>query len=130
ETTAPETNDALRSAMEDLDAHDRESLVLFYVEAKSIREAASILGISEGAMKTRLYRARNVLRGMLEQRLEKSLERLRPPKNFSGGVMALLPAMPLGASIGIPAILVKVASVLTGIGNLLAIVLPLAFNAA
>ncbi|MCC6486246.1 MAG: hypothetical protein IT364_01990, partial [Candidatus Hydrogenedentes bacterium] len=45
-------------------------------------------------------RARQALRGELEERLEESLSRLGPRKGFSAGIIALLPSVPLGAEIG------------------------------
>ncbi|MCE5231611.1 sigma-70 family RNA polymerase sigma factor [bacterium] len=74
----------------------RECLVLFYLEGKSIREAAEILGLSEVAVKTRLHRARCALRGRLEEQIERNLRGLAPRKDFAASVMVLLPAKPLG----------------------------------
>jgi len=37
-------------------------LILFCVEEHSIREISEIMGLSEGAVKTRLYRAREKFR--------------------------------------------------------------------
>ena len=43
----------------------REVVHLFYYEELSVREIAGILGIGESAVKTRLSRARESLRGQL-----------------------------------------------------------------
>ncbi|MCP4646069.1 MAG: RNA polymerase sigma factor [bacterium] len=101
EEVAPEGDEAkslsetLRRTVSSLPSTHRECLVLFYIEGKSVREASTALGISETAMKTRLHRARTVLRGKLEERLESSLADLEPRKGFKTGVMALLPATSL-----------------------------------
>ncbi|MBN2311056.1 MAG: RNA polymerase sigma factor, partial [Candidatus Hydrogenedentes bacterium] len=93
-------SETLRRTVSALPATHRECLVLFYVEGKSIKEAAEALGISESAMKTRLHRARTTLRGRLEERIESSLSNLEPRAGLKGEVMALLPAAPLAGGIG------------------------------
>ena len=90
--------ETLTKTLADLPARHRECLVLFYLEGKNVREAAAVLGISEAAVKTRLYRARKVLRGKLEERLEASLTTLGGRGDYSAGVMALLPPIPLAAT--------------------------------
>lgn len=50
----------------------RNVLMLRDVEDLDTEEAAEILGISPGAVKTRLHRARQALRGLLEPHLEKA----------------------------------------------------------
>ena len=81
------------------DAH-RESLVLFYLQGNSVREAAALLGISEGAFKVRLHRARGKLREAMEERLEKSLRDLSPRKGLRERILAVVPAFPLGWGAG------------------------------
>jgi RNA polymerase sigma factor (sigma-70 family) len=88
--------DLLGRTLAELSPQHRECLVLFYLEGKSVSEAATLLGITETAFKTRLHRARRVLRGQLEERIEQGLEGLSPRKNFVASVMFLLPAKPLG----------------------------------
>jgi RNA polymerase sigma factor (sigma-70 family) len=105
--------ETLRQSLADLPDPQRECLVLFYLESKSVRETASVLGISEAAVKTRLHRARHALRGLLEERIEASLEGLGPRKGFSAGVMMLLPQAPWAAAgIGGSSIAAKVLSAL------------------
>jgi hypothetical protein len=70
------------------------------MEGKNIREAASTLGISETAMKTRLHRARLALRDLLEESLEQSLGALKPDRDISTAVMPLLPSLPFGVAGG------------------------------
>lgn len=95
--SAPESlADQVEQALSQIPAAHRECLTLYYIEGKSTRDAADALGISESAMKVRLHRARGVLRGHLEARLEESLESLQPGSRFTAGVMGLLPASPTG----------------------------------
>ena len=81
----------------DLPALHREALTIFYVEGKSVTEAAAALGITETALKTRLHRARLALRVQLERKLEDSLSDLQPSPNFTRSVLVLLPFSPKGA---------------------------------
>jgi len=53
----------LQAAMNDLEAADREVLMLRYLEQLSTAETAAVLGISETAVKQRLLRAVRRLRG-------------------------------------------------------------------
>jgi RNA polymerase sigma factor (sigma-70 family) len=94
------------------DTH-REALTVFYIEGKSVAEAAMLLGISEAAMKVRLHRARTALRNRLEDKLEDSLETLRPSGQFTASVMSLLPLSPPGI-IGAGGILGVLAKLVTG----------------
>lgn len=84
-THSPET---LRQTLAELPNAHRECLVLFYLEGKSGAEAAAALGISESALRVRLHRARAALRERLEQKLEASLEQLRPSKALIPAIMA------------------------------------------
>jgi|ERR1700730_8819945 len=64
-----EVREALVKALGSLAQHYREAFVLRDIQELSISEASAILGISTGAVKTRLRRARLMLRDMLVQRL-------------------------------------------------------------
>lgn len=55
----------LESVMKLGDA-ERQSVILFYYMDRSLRETAKALGVSEQVVKTRLYRARQHLRPLLE----------------------------------------------------------------
>lgn len=100
--------ETLGQALAALPETHRESLVLYYVEGRSVQEAASTLGIAESAMKTRLHRARHALRDVLEQQIEESLASLGPGAGFTAGIMPLLPALPLGAATGGASLLAKI----------------------
>ena len=94
----PSIGQTLAQTLAGLPEQHRECLVLFYIEGKNVREAAGLLGISETALKTRLHRARKVLRGRLEEELESSLSGLGPRTGFSAAVMPLLPTTPWAAA--------------------------------
>lgn len=81
-----------------LPAIHREALTLFYVEGKSMAEASAALGITEQAMRTRLHRARRVMRVQLERMLGESLSGLQPGSGFTRSVIILLPLAPKGAA--------------------------------
>jgi RNA polymerase sigma-70 factor (ECF subfamily) len=57
----------VRHALDQLDEHDREVLLLRYVEQLSTEETAGVLTISEGAVKSRLLRALVRLRDRLDE---------------------------------------------------------------
>ena len=65
----------VRRALEVVDERYRETLFLVYVEGLKVEEAARVLGIPEGTVKTRLMRGREALR--------KALVR-RHPEHFGG----------------------------------------------
>jgi RNA polymerase sigma-70 factor (ECF subfamily) len=58
----------VRDALGTVDARYRDALFLVYVEGRRVEEAAAILGIPEGTMKTRLMRGREALRRVLQRR--------------------------------------------------------------
>jgi RNA polymerase sigma-70 factor (ECF subfamily) len=60
----------VREALTRLPERDREILVMRYLEQLSTREMAAVLGIAEGAVKTRHVRALERLRGLLGPDLE------------------------------------------------------------
>ena len=93
------SRDALRDTLQELPPIHRECLVLFYLEGRSVAEAAQVLGVSENAFKVRLHRARSVLRDALEVRLESGLDRLRAPTRLAHAVMVALPAPSAGLAL-------------------------------
>ena len=56
----------LRAALAALDPRDREILVLRHLEQMETAEVAAVLGLNEGAVRTRQYRALLRLRALLE----------------------------------------------------------------
>jgi RNA polymerase sigma-70 factor (ECF subfamily) len=65
-----ELGEILRKAVEELPAIYRNVVLLRDVEEMDVRETATALGISEGAVKVRLHRARAMLQRALAPRLE------------------------------------------------------------
>jgi RNA polymerase sigma-70 factor (ECF subfamily) len=59
---ARERNEAVQRAVLTLPGHYRDAIILFYFEEQDVAEAARVLGISEGTLKARLHRGRNLLR--------------------------------------------------------------------
>jgi RNA polymerase sigma-70 factor (ECF subfamily) len=47
---------------------EREALVLFYLKELSLIEMSEVLGVPVGTVKSRLFRARNILRRQLESK--------------------------------------------------------------
>ena len=64
--TSRPTAEDVRDALAKLPPIHRECLALFYLEGKSVAEAAAVLGLSESTFKTRLHRAGPRLRSLLE----------------------------------------------------------------
>jgi RNA polymerase sigma factor (sigma-70 family) len=71
----------------------REPLVLFYREHQSVTAVAQNLDLSEDAVKQRLSRGRRLLHEQVLAFVESALERSAPGKNFTLGVLAVLPAV-------------------------------------
>jgi RNA polymerase sigma-70 factor (ECF subfamily) len=63
---ADQTADDVRRAVEALPLAQREAIILYEYEDLSLEEVAAILGVDVGAVKARLYRARERLRKILE----------------------------------------------------------------
>jgi RNA polymerase sigma-70 factor (ECF subfamily) len=68
-----EVGGIVRGAIEELPENYRIVLVLRDIEGLDTLEAATVLGMSENALKTRLHRARQALRELLAPRLGTSL---------------------------------------------------------
>ena len=69
-STAGETNlEALEitAALEQLPAGQREILELFYLDELNLAETAQVLGLSQGAVQQRLFRARGALRRAVDR---------------------------------------------------------------
>jgi RNA polymerase sigma-70 factor, ECF subfamily len=65
----------LRKALREIDPRYREVIFLVYVEDRKVDEAARMLGLPEGTVKTRLMRGREALRKILSR---------RHPEHFGG----------------------------------------------
>jgi len=65
---------SVRAAVARLPHHYRLAIVCFYLEGRSYEEAARIAGVGVRTLKTRLYRARVLLRGLLADALGREME--------------------------------------------------------
>lgn len=63
---AKQEREQLQQALRNLPMTDRSALALAYVHGMSLTDVARIEGVSLAAIKTRLHRARQALRSMLE----------------------------------------------------------------
>jgi len=90
-----EMHDLIDRILRKLPLSDRESIMLYYFEGKSMNEAAKALEISPATMRKRLERARKRLREQLSAHVESGLLEAAKGRTMSGRVLA---AIPLGAS--------------------------------
>lgn len=67
-----DTRDLVRRRIEELPDSFRTVLLLRDIEGQSTEETAELLGISPGAVKTRLHRARQALRSLLDPHLRET----------------------------------------------------------
>ncbi|MFZ5468806.1 MAG: RNA polymerase sigma factor [Myxococcota bacterium] len=61
---------SLEAALATLPVEDREVLALYYVQKRTTKEIAVVMGVAPGTIMARLFRAREKLRNQLEQRRE------------------------------------------------------------
>lgn len=95
---AQEERAMLEQALLQIPAEYRDALVMYYRQEKSTREVALGLGIKEATVRTRLHRARQMLREEIAGRLERTLERTAPDKTFTKAVMAAVGGTAIGMS--------------------------------
>jgi RNA polymerase sigma factor (sigma-70 family) len=88
-----EEESLVRRALAALPDTYREPLVLFYREQRSIAAVAQALELSEDAVKQRLARGRELLKGHVATLVEGALARTRPGRAFTIAVLAALPAL-------------------------------------
>jgi RNA polymerase sigma factor (sigma-70 family) len=88
-----EVSAVLLETLERLPHHLAETLTVFYIQEKSVSETAELLGVSEATVKTRLHRGRELMRQPLERILDEELRHLKPSRNLTPGVMAMLPGL-------------------------------------
>ncbi|HIJ73823.1 MAG TPA: sigma-70 family RNA polymerase sigma factor [Candidatus Hydrogenedentes bacterium] len=69
----------------------RLPLILYYREGQSVQQVAQTLALSTDAVKQRLSRGRRMLKDEVAGLVEHSLERTRPAKDFTLGVLCALP---------------------------------------
>ena len=59
--------EALEAGLASLPVRERETLALFYLRELSIEEMSALLGVPAGTVKSRLFRARELLRGQFHK---------------------------------------------------------------
>ena len=67
-----EEHDLIRQAINELNQKHRIVVVLHYFSDYSLEEIASIIGIPKGTVKSRLHKAREIIRGRLEDNGDKN----------------------------------------------------------
>jgi RNA polymerase sigma-70 factor (ECF subfamily) len=67
---AKEEHQSLEAAMRTLSAQDREVLALYYVQKRTTKEIAQIIGCAPGTIMARLFRSREKLRKQMTMHLE------------------------------------------------------------
>ncbi len=97
QTISHEEEAILWRSLEQIPETYREPLVLFYREHQSIESVATDLELSEDAVKQRLSRGRKLLHEQVLAFVEGTLERTRPGKAFTLGVIAALPLLATSA---------------------------------
>src|SRR5918994_4889737 len=97
ETTAArsQVRELLERAIDNLPASFRVVFVMRMVEQLSVKETASSLGIPEDTVKTRLYRAKKLMREQLQTKLASALTDTFPFQDprcaeFTNGLLARL----------------------------------------
>lgn len=112
--------DAVAAAIDALPDDAREVVILYYREGRSVEQVAALLELSPEAVRKRMSRARDVLRGNLVDRFGDALESATPGTEFSGSVLAVLPAAgastKVGTTIGGATLLGKGGAILAAVG--------------
>lgn len=97
----------IAETLEELPAESREVLTLFYREGHSSRQMASLLGLSDSAVRKRLERARGLLRSGVEERLGGALLSSAPGMAFTAAIGSMLasasPPAAAAATLGVGA---------------------------
>ncbi len=90
----------LSEAIDQLPDDAREVIVLYYREGQSAAQVGALLGLSEGAIKKRLSRARETLRESVLERAGEAFGRTAPAAAFTAATVALIVAAPTTATAG------------------------------
>ena len=88
------------AALDDLPEPYRETMVLFYRGGESTAEVAASLGQTEPAVRKRLSRGRDLLRGEVEKIIAGTLRSTAPKAVFAAAVLGSLPTTASAASVG------------------------------
>ncbi|MCE5185964.1 MAG: sigma-70 family RNA polymerase sigma factor [Planctomycetaceae bacterium] len=95
---ADEESRLLEQSIVRIPAEYREPLVLYYRQHQSVSAVAQALGLNESTVRTRLHRARIMLREDIASRLESTLQRTAPGKAFTRTVMLAVGSSIVGNS--------------------------------
>ena len=87
-------------ALKNMPQDYRIPLVLYYREGKSVKLVAETINLSTDAVKQRLHRGRRMLKDEVANLVEESLASTRPGKDFTLGILAVLPKLPTGIATG------------------------------
>ncbi len=87
---AQEERELLQQVLADLPDESREVLILYYREGRSTSQVASLLDLSETAVRQRLSRARKRLRAEWEGRVGRLVDETRPDGNFTMAVLGMV----------------------------------------
>jgi RNA polymerase sigma factor (sigma-70 family) len=119
----------LAEALDEIPEESREVLLLFYREGESSRDVAALLGLTEGAVRKRLQRARASLRAELLSRFATAAGASAPGLGFTAAVSAGLTIAPAPASAsglllktGLKALLSALGALAAAVGLVLAAV--------
>lgn len=104
---AAEQEGVLAEALKAIPPESREVLTLFYCEDGSVERCAALLGIKEDAVRKRLSRARNRLRGAAELRFADTVKKSAPEAASDAAVIALLINMPAAQAAGLSVLATK-----------------------
>lgn len=88
-----EERELVWSTLETIPDVNREALILFYREGRSMAEVAAALDVSTDVAKQRVHRGRELLRSSLASRVEDVLVRSRPGRVLTARVMIGLAAL-------------------------------------
>ena len=90
-----EQQSVVDNALRSLPEIYREPIVLFYRQGDSVKEVAEVLQLTEDTVRTRLYRARKLLKERMDLMVEQTLEKTAPGKIFTAIVMASVASVAL-----------------------------------
>lgn len=84
---AKELSETVQSAISELSESNRLAVTLFYMDDLSYKEVSEFLGISAGAVKGRLHKAREQLKKGLMTMVENAFSQTKPKEEFTEKVM-------------------------------------------
>jgi len=101
EMTQKELKDIINGTIWKLSDKLREAMIMYYWEGRSVKEISEITGINESAIKNRLFMGRKKIKDELYDIVEEYFIHIKPGKEFTDRVMAVLPVIPLKTGISL-----------------------------